>query len=151
METNNKSCKKIHHGHAIKRLRHTLGIKQEALAMDLHMTQQAVSLYEQKPQIDDEILSKFATALKVSPDLIKELEEDPITVIVENNTFEKGSVGNIAAYSDIRNENFGNTYNPIDKILEISNEKQELYQRLLQLEQEKSALLEMLLKQQKEQ
>jgi len=38
-------------------------------------------------------------ALNVAPELIKELEEDPVTVIIENNTFEKGNnnVGYVTA------------------------------------------------------
>jgi len=35
MDTQEKTAKNTHHGHAIKRYRHTLGIKQEALAADM--------------------------------------------------------------------------------------------------------------------
>jgi hypothetical protein len=34
METKEKTLKNTHHGHAIKRIRHTMGIKQDALAID---------------------------------------------------------------------------------------------------------------------
>jgi hypothetical protein len=85
----------------------------------------------------------------VAPELIKELEEDPVTFIVENNTFENGSVNNIASSSDISNENCGNTYNPIEQILELSKEKTILYERMLELEKEKSALLEQMIKEKK--
>jgi len=37
------------------------------------------------------------------------------------------------------------TFNPIDKIVELYNEKIELYERMLKAEQEKNALLEKLL------
>ena len=42
---------KTHHGHSIKRVRDMLGIKQETLAAELNMTQQAFSKLEQKEQI----------------------------------------------------------------------------------------------------
>ena len=35
METKEQKLKNTHHGHAIKRFRHTLGIKQEALAAEM--------------------------------------------------------------------------------------------------------------------
>lgn len=147
METVEKREKRTHHGHAIKRLRQTLGIKQDALAFDLGISQQCVSTYEHKPVIEDDMLEKFASALNVTTDLIKELEEDPVTVIIENNTFEKGSVGN-ALYSEV--SNFGNTYNnPIEELLKINQEKQALYERMLELEKGKAALLEKLLKEKK--
>jgi len=149
METLYEKEKNTHHGHAVKRFRHTLAIKQDALAIDLGISQAMISVYESKKVIEDDMIEKFAEALGVAPQLIKELEEDPVTVIVENNTFEKGSVGNIAPYSDIANENFGNTYNPVEEILKLCQEKQVLYERMIELEKEKNALLEQLLKKNK--
>ena len=144
--------KNTHHGHAVKRFRTTLGKKQEALAADMGISQTLVSFYEKKQVIEDDMIDKFAKALNVAPELIKELEEDPVTFIIENNTFENGSIGNITAGS----ENFGNIYNPIEQILELTKEKTTLYERMLELEKrmlelekEKSALLEKLLKDQK--
>lgn len=149
METLDEKEKNTHHGHAVKRFRHTLGIKQDALAIELGISQAMISMYESKEVIEDDMIEKFAKVLGVAPQIIKDLEEDPVTVIVENNTFEKGSVGNIAPYSDIANENFGNTYNPVEEIIKLSQEKQALYERMLKLEQEKIALLEKLLKEKK--
>ncbi len=146
METKEQTLKNTHHGHAVKRFRHALGIKQEVLADMMGTTQARVSNCEQKKVLEDEMIDKFAKALNVTPELIKELEEDPVTVIIENNTFEEGSVvGNVGSTS----ENFGNTYNPIEQILELSKEKTALYERMLELEKEKSALLEQLLKEKK--
>lgn len=147
--TTRKTEKNTHHGHGIRYARSSQGIKQEALAVDMGITQALVSMYESKKVIDDNMIAKFAEALRISPDFIKEFEEAPLTLIVENNTFEKGSVGNIAPYSDINNENFGNTYNPIEEILKLNQEKQMLYERMLALEQEKIALLEKLLNEKK--
>lgn len=145
METKEQTTRNTHHGHAIKRYRHTLGIKQEALAANMGISQSLVSLYEKKRVIEDDMVNKFAKALNVAPELIKELEEDPVTVIIENNTFEKGSISNITSGS----ENFGNIYNPIEEILELSKEKTALYERMLELEREKVALLEKMLKETK--
>jgi transcriptional regulator with XRE-family HTH domain len=133
--------KNTHHGHAIKRYRHTLGIKQEALASDMGISQALVSLYEQKKLIDDDMIDKFAKALNVAPALIKDLEEDPVTVIVENNTFEKGS--------GVCFNTFHNNPDPVDRIIELANEKTALYERIVELEKEKNALLEKLLKERK--
>ncbi len=137
--------KNTHHGHAVKRFRTTLGKKQEALAADMGISQTLVSFYEKKQVIEDEMIDKFAKALNVAPELIKELEEDPVTFIIENNTFENGSVSNITG----TNENCGNTYNPIEQILELSKEKTVLYERMLELEKEKCALLEQMVKERK--
>lgn len=139
METTEKNT---HHGHAIKRIRKGMGMKQEAVAMTMGVDQSLVSLYEKKKVIDDAMLQRFAKALSVSPQLIKELEEDPVTVIIENNTFEEGSIANVAGDNT-------NNYNPVDRIIELSNEKQALYERMLKLEQEKVAILEKILKEKK--
>ena len=149
METKEQTVKNTHHGHAIKRFRHTLGIKQEALASMMGLSQALISTYEQRKVLNDDVIERFAKALNVAPELIKELKEDPVTFIVENNTFEDGSVNNITSYSDVKNENFSNTYNPIEQILELNKEKTALYERMLELEKEKNALLESLLKDKK--
>jgi transcriptional regulator with XRE-family HTH domain len=138
METKEKALKNTHHGHAIKRIRHTLGIKQEALAVDMGISQAQISAYEQKKVIDNDMIEKFAKALNVVPGFIKQLEEDPVTFIIENNTFE---TGNNIGYDNIVNIN-----NPIEQILELNKEMQSLYERMLELEKEKNALLEKLLK-----
>ncbi len=144
METQEKTAKNTHHGHAIKRYRHTLGIKQEALATDMGISQALVSFYEQKKVIDDDMINNFAKALNVTPALIKELEEDPVTFIIENNTIEKGGIAGIYNVGSIHNNP-----DPVDRIIELANEKTALYERMLELEKEKNALLEKLLKERK--
>jgi len=145
METTEKKAKNTHHGHAIKRYRHTLRIKQDVLAATMGISQALVSFYEQKKEIDDNMIEKFAKALDITPELIKELEEDPVTVIIENNTFEKGSIANIVG----DNTNNYNNPNPIDQLVALSQEKTALYERMLELEKEKSVLLEKLLREKK--
>ncbi len=41
-----------------------------------------ISAYEQKKVIDNDMIEKFAKALNVAPGFIRELEEDPVTVII---------------------------------------------------------------------
>ncbi len=137
METKEQTLKNTHHGHAVKRIRHTLGIKQEVLADMMGTTQARISNSEQKKVLEDEMIDKFAKALNVAPEFIKELEEDPVTVIIENNRLDNNSG---SAYNYIAGDSIIN--NPIDKIAE-------LFERLLEKEQEKIALLEKLLKNQK--
>ncbi|WP_352422384.1 helix-turn-helix transcriptional regulator [Proteiniphilum sp.] len=134
METKERTLKNTHHGHAIKRIRHTLGIKQEVLADMMGTTQARISNSEQKKVLEDEMIDKFAKALNVTPELIKELEEDPVTVIIENNNIE---TNNGRGYIAV--DNSTNHYNPIEKIVE-------LFEKLLEKEQEKITLLEKLLK-----
>ncbi|RNC66737.1 hypothetical protein PSM36_2702 [Proteiniphilum saccharofermentans] len=133
METKEQTFKNTHHGHAVKRIRHSLGIKQEVLADMMGITQARVSNFEQKKVLEDEVIDKLAKALNVAPELIKELEEDPVTVIIENNRLDNNSG---SAYNYIAGDNIIN--NPIDKIAE-------LFEKLLEKEQEKIALLEKLL------
>tara|TARA_R110002050_G_scaffold84491_1_gene180371 strand:- start:18848 stop:19282 length:435 start_codon:yes stop_codon:yes gene_type:complete len=144
METQEKPSRNTHHGHAIKRIRHTLGVKQDALAIDLGISQAQISNYEHKKVIDDDMLEKFAKALNVAPEVIKELEEDPVTFIIENNTIEKGGMAGIYNLGCINNNP-----DPVDRIIELAKEKTALYERMLELEKEKSALLEKLLKERK--
>ncbi len=147
METKEQTIKNTHHGHAVKRIRHSLGIKQEVLADMIGTTQARISNYEQEKVLEDEIIDKLAKALNVAPKLIKELEEDPVTFIIENNTFEKGSMANISNISEGNTNAITN--DPIEEILELSKEKTALYERMLELEKEKSALLEQMIKENK--
>lgn len=144
METEEKTLKNTHHGHNVKRIRRTLGIKQDALAAEVGMSQTMISRYEQKKVIEDDVIEKIAKALKVSPEFIKEMEEDPVTIIIENNNIEtnhgRGYIGV---------DNSTTNCNPIEQILELNKEKAALYERMLELEKEKNALLEKLLRERK--
>jgi|LSQX01.2.fsa_nt_gb hypothetical protein len=64
--------------------------------------------------------------------LIKELEEDPVTFIIENNTSKKEN-GVVSAI----NQN----PSPFDQLIELSNEKAALFERILELEKERNVLL----------
>lgn len=146
METENKETRKPHQGGNVARLRRAMGMKQEALAIKLNVSQQAISFLEQKKELDEDILLKVANMLNVTPQLIKELEEDPATLVVENNTFEDGSIGNIAGRNNEGFSDFNNIHNPVEEILKQSDEKVALYERLLEMEKKNISMLQQLLK-----
>lgn len=125
---------KTHHGRNIKRLREMLGIKQEAITIDLGITQQSVSELEQKEFIDDSTLKKVAKTLNVPIDAIKNMNDEA--------TFNYINTFNDKVESSFLNNPINCTFNPIDKIVELYNEKEALYERMLK---EKDELLEKLL------
>jgi len=128
METNTTSpSPKVHHGRNIKRLREMLGVKQEHIANELNMTQQAISKLEQKEDIEEEVLVKVAKVLNVPADAIKNLSDEATFNIIANSYHDQSSAVNYQC-----------NFNPIDKLVE-------LYERLLAAEKEKVAMLEKLL------
>jgi len=127
---------KIHEGRNVKRFREMLGIKQDALAFDLDMSQQAVSLLEQKETIDTTLLQQISAILKVPVEAIQNFDEEQAINIIAN-TFE----GEAVAYA----EQYKCTFNPIDKIVELHEEKIALYERMLKEKDEMMARLEKLI------
>ena len=128
--------KTIHEGRNVKRIREILGIKQEALAAELGLSQQAISALEQKEVIDEKILTDVSKALKVPVEAIKNMTDDSAANFI--NTFNDHSINNAPL------GNFQCTFNPLEKYVEAMEENKKLYERLLQTEREKVALLERL-------
>jgi len=124
----------VHHGRNIKRLREILGVKQDIIAAEFNITQQAVSDLEKKAQLNDDVLEKIAKALKIPVDAIKNFN-DEATVNVIANTIRESSF--LACYYCHQP-----TFNQMDKIIEMM-------ERLLKVEQEKNALLEKMLTERK--
>ncbi|RAJ31154.1 helix-turn-helix domain-containing protein [Pedobacter cryoconitis] len=122
-----------HIGRNIAKIREFKGIKQEALAIDLGLSQQAISKLENEENISDERLKQIADALGVSLDIIKNFDEERVIYHINNvqnnnvtdSTFENGSA---------LNGQFNNQFNPIEKL-------SELYERLLESEREKIELI----------
>lgn len=128
METNTTNpSPKVHHGRNIKRLREMLGVKQEHIANELNMTQQAVSKLEQKEEIEEDVLAKVAKVLNVPTEAIKNLSDEATFNIIANTYHDQSS-------AVIYQCNF----NPMDKVVE-------LYERLLTAEKDKVAMFEKLL------
>lgn len=117
----------IHEGRNIKRIREMLGIKQDALAIELggDWNQKKISLLEQKEVIEQPILEEVAKALKVPVEAIKSFSEETAINIISSTLHDNaGSVF------------YNPTFNPLDKVVE-------LYERLIK---EKEAMIEELKK-----
>ncbi len=117
---------KLHIGRKIERIRELRGMKQDALASEIGVSQQTVSRIEQSENVDEEKLRLIAKALGVTVETIKNFNEEQVIYNIQNNY-------------DNAKQNINYQNHPIEKITE-------LYERLLQSEREKSALLEALLK-----
>ncbi|WP_276802420.1 helix-turn-helix domain-containing protein [Odoribacter laneus] len=117
---------RVHQGRNIKRFRDILGVKQEALAAELDMTQQAFSNLEQKEQINEKTLNKVAAVLQIPVEALKNMTDEAAVNIVAN-TFNSHDTSTSISYYPI--------FNPIDKVVE-------LYERMLKAEQEKISLLQ---------
>ncbi|WP_338875005.1 helix-turn-helix transcriptional regulator [Spirosoma sp. SC4-14] len=126
----------IHHGRNVKRIREILGIKQDVLATSLGLSQQAVSQLERKERLDANTLEKVSKVLGVSEEAIKNFTDEAAINIVANtiNNHDQSTV-----------VNYYPTFNPIDKIVELYEEKAALYERMLAMEREKNELLQKLL------
>lgn len=118
-------------GPKISRLRELRGMKQETLATALGVSQQTVSNMERSAEIEEDLLSQVAEILGVTPDAIRNFDEESVFNIINN--FNDNSSNNGAIYAKEC------TFNPIDKVVE-------LYERLLEAEKSKVDLLERLLK-----
>jgi transcriptional regulator with XRE-family HTH domain len=114
----------LHIGRKISKIRELRGMKQETLATELGISQQAISKIEQSAEVEEEALIKIANVLGVLPDAIKNFSDE--AALNYFNTFNDNSTG---AFN-----NFNCTFNPIDKVIE-------LYERLLASEREKIELL----------
>jgi transcriptional regulator with XRE-family HTH domain len=122
-----------HEGRNVKRIREIMGIKQEALAVELGISQQAISALEQREALDKDTLDKVAQALKVSPEAIRNFNEESL-------------VTNISCNFNDQAANFHYNFNPVERWVEALDENKKLYERLLQSEKEKVELLQEALK-----
>lgn len=130
METSNKPQTK-HIGRKISRIRELRGMKQDALAVELGISQQAISKIEQSEAVEEEILARVAKVLGVPVEAIENFSEEAVFNIISN-TFHNNSHDNSSLIASAMN--YQPTFNTIEKIVE-------LYERLLQSEKEKVELL----------
>lgn len=128
-----------HMGRKISRIRELRGMKQEALAIELGISQQSVSHLEQSETVETEKLEQVAKVLGVTPEAIKNYSDEAVFNNINN--FHDNSINN----GPLNNHNC--TFNPLDKLLEATEENKKLYERLLAAEQEKITYLEKLLAQ----
>ncbi len=137
MENDKKS---IHQGKNVKRLREAKGVKQEVIAMELDITQQAVSQLEKRQELDDVTIAAYAKALEINEDFIRNMTDNSLP---ENSNYFYDYIQN----KDVSTQNL--TFNPLDKLAEVYSEKDQLYERIVELKNEKCALLEKFLTNQK--
>jgi transcriptional regulator with XRE-family HTH domain len=132
------TTKNIHEGRNVKRFREMLGIKQDALAADLgdDWNQQKVSLLEQKETIDPALLQQVSTALKIPAEAIQNFDEEQAVNVIAN-TFGDNGIG----YQRMENP----TFHPIDKLVQLHDEKIALYERMLKEKDEMMRRLEKLI------
>ncbi len=131
--------KAIHQGRNVKRFREMLGIKQDALAADLgdDWNQQKISLLEQKETIDTGLLKQISSALKIPAEAIENFDEEQAVNIISN-TFGENAFGNSFNYGTMH-------FHPIDKLVQLHEEKIALYERMLKEKDEMMGRLEKLL------
>ncbi|WP_119788879.1 helix-turn-helix domain-containing protein [Flavobacterium anhuiense] len=125
------ATKPKHIGRNISRIRELRGMKQEALAIAIGMSQQTISNIEGSETIDDEKLNVIAEALGVSAEAIKNFSDEAVLNVI-GNTYTNNDIVNAGL-------NYSCTFNPLDKIVE-------LYERLVQAEKDKVEYLERLMK-----
>ncbi len=125
MET---TTKPKHIGRNISRIRELRGMKQEALAQAIGVSQQTISTIENSEKVDDEKLELIAKELGVTVEAIKNFSDEAVFNYFSN--FYDNSTGQV-------NNNNCN-FNPLDKVVE-------LYERLVQAEKDKVSYLEKLL------
>lgn len=131
METPTKPSN-THIGRKISRIRELRGIKQETLAAEMGVSQQTISRIEQSETIENDVLEKVANVLGLPVDAIKNFSEEAVINIISSTLHNTSGLVNY-------NPTF--TFNPIEKIVELYNEKVELLERLLLAEKEKNELL----------
>ena len=129
---------KIHQGRNVKRFREMLGIKQEALAFDLgeDWNQKKISLLEQRDVIEDDMLRQISAALRIPVEAFQNFDEEQAVNIISNQ-FDNGAIG--------YQKNESCTFNPIDKIVQLYDEKIALYERMLKEKDEMMVKLEKLI------
>ena len=130
---------KIHQGRNVKRFREMLGIKQEVLAFDLgdDWNQKKISLLEQKDVIENDILKQISNSLKIPVEAFQNFDEEQAINIISN-TFDNGAFLNTGHSATFN-------VNPIDKLIQLHEEKIALYERMLKEKDEMMARLEKLI------
>lgn len=123
---NNTSVSPSHIGRKIEKLRKLKGLKQEALAISIGMTQPEISIIEKSESIEDELLQKIADAMNLNPEIIKDFDENHAFYCIDNR--QDNITVNDTAHG------IHQVFSPIDKVVE-------LYERLLACEREKIDIL----------
>ena len=131
METESGKIGNKHKGRQVKRFREAIGMKQETLARELGTSQQNISYYEKQEDLDEELFDQLAKGMGVSPDVLKNFNDESAVNIFSNAFHDNSSAGVM----------YNPTFNPIDKIMEQAEKIEELYKELLKSERDKFEFL----------
>jgi transcriptional regulator with XRE-family HTH domain len=129
------ATKPKHIGRNISRIRELRGMKQEALAAAIGVSQQSVSNIEGSEIVDEEKLNAIAEVLGVSAEAIKNYSDEAVFNIIGNTYHNTSSDNSTLIASSL---NYQPNFNTVEKIVE-------LYERLVQAEKDKVEYLEKLL------
>ncbi|WP_294276687.1 helix-turn-helix transcriptional regulator [uncultured Chryseobacterium sp.] len=132
---------KIHQGRNVKRFREMLGVKQEALALDLgdEWNQKKVSLLEQKDVIEEAILQKISEILHIPVEAFQNFDEEQAINIISNTVHNSDNASGNSLFS------YYPTVNPIEKWIEALEEIKRLNAELLKAKDEQIRLMEKLI------
>ena len=125
-----------HIGRNIQKIRVYLGMKQEALAADLGVSQNVISKIEKESEIEEGLLNKIASVLGISAEVIKDFDVERAICNINNYKDATISPGATATVYAAHTQQI----NPLEKLVE-------LYERLLKSEQEKIEILREYIKQ----
>ena len=130
--------KKVHEGRNIKRFREMQGIKQEALAYDLgnDWNQKKISLLEQKDEIDLALLQKISEVLKIPVEAFQNFDEEQAVNLISCTFSDNAMFNNRIEIQNI---------NPLDRLIQLHDEKIALYERMLNEKDEMMGRLEKLI------
>lgn len=131
------AVKKTNHGANVRRWREWRNINQDVLAEQIGVSQATLSSYEKKEKLEQEILDKIAKALEIPVEAITELEQGTAINIISSTFHDNSAINNYP------------TFNPIDKVVELYDEKIALYERMLKEKDEAISLLHEVLKDKK--
>jgi transcriptional regulator with XRE-family HTH domain len=133
------ATKPKHIGRNISRIRELRGMKQEALAEAIGISQQTVSSIESSEEVDTKRLVEIAKALGVTVEAIENFTEESVFNFF-NNFYDNSASNGQGASGPIF------TFNPLDKMVELYERLIQAEKELVQAEKEKVEYLEKLLK-----
>ena len=144
---------KTHFGRQVSKIRELCGLKQDALAFAMGVSQQTISHMEKSEYIDGRRLDEVAKALGIKAEAIKNFSEEALIHYFNNFS------GPTASYTNIRNPIDYLSFNYLDKLVSAYEERDVLYKenaillerlveaqkQILKAEKEKVAYLEKLI------
>lgn len=114
MNSTDNNKKVIHQGKNAKKFRETKGVKQETIAQELEITQQAISQLERRQELDDKTIEVYARIIGIDEFFIRNMPDDSLLENTSNFYDQSSQILN---------------FNPLDKVMELCTDKDELYKQ----------------------